>query len=65
MVSSSSCPECSERRRELERARELFVNVRLAHGAGSATRSLERKIQDLEVFLFRHSCASDGGTGTR
>ncbi len=59
MVNSSTCPDCAEQHRELDRARELFLNIRLSHGAGSATRSLERRIQELEVTLFRHRCAPD------
>jgi hypothetical protein len=57
MDHASGCHECDAQRQELERARQLFVNVRLAHGSGSGTRKLERKISDLEVFLFRHRCA--------
>jgi hypothetical protein len=56
MVNSVSCDECSDQRRELDRARQLFTTIRLSHGKGSGTRSLERKISELEVFLFRHRC---------
>ncbi len=56
MVNSTSCQHCADQRRELERSRQLFTTVRLAHGAGSGTRALERKISELEVYLFRHRC---------
>jgi hypothetical protein len=59
MVKSTSCSECADQRRELERARQLFLNIRLSHGSGSATRSLERRISTLEVSLFRHRCPAD------
>ena len=55
-MNAISCSECADQRRELERTRQLFTTIRLAHGAGSATRSLERKISELEVYLFRHQC---------
>ena len=58
MVNSTSCQDCADQRRELERARQLFTTIRLAHGAGSATKTLERKISELEVYLFRHRCTA-------
>ncbi len=58
-MSEQSCHECDAFRRELETARNQFINLRLAGTALSSLEPLEpleRRVNRLDLQLYRHRC---------
>ncbi len=55
-MSEQSCHECDASRRELETARNQFINLRLAGTALASLEPLERRVNRLDLQLYRHRC---------